>query len=97
VPIMARSPGFEFRQMKYWENTARSLVTMEKQQNSGDIHLFFYFLIVVSSCHREGSSSHLRSSNIFNVGITDCRKLKDTIFFKPKIHENTFSGYRVIT
>jgi hypothetical protein len=31
VTIPTRSPGFDSCQMKYWKNTAHSLVTMGKQ------------------------------------------------------------------
>jgi hypothetical protein len=39
---MARLSGFYFHQMKYWKNTARNLVTMEKENSTRNSDLFLF-------------------------------------------------------
>jgi hypothetical protein len=60
VTIITHSPGFDFCQMKYWKETAHSLVTTEKENNSNVNVLIvatsaLTIKMMLSSCHCVGS------------------------------------------
>jgi hypothetical protein len=92
--------------MKYWKNSAHSLMTMKKGKKQRHTFLICcYFLTVVPSLvmssgqlhHHGGSSSHLMFWSIHTIGITHCRELNSTSHnIQIKFNENQCSRSQIL-